>query len=553
MRAIIIFFVLLISQHSFAQDPLFRSLFEYPNTEIYQAVTESGCFSTTAEYNRADITGDDPNIYWPSDWQSVLVDNIEMGNFDRFNIGYECGNINQRKADIVNDPVVFGEKAMLFSISEPFINDEKGRVQTSFYNYFEGMDDIEGSGFETLHYSVRLFLPSNFDRLRDTIFEIKAGQLNMAEFFNNTAFNPEPEPDQFKFALSITKQLGSEDLNFTVASKIPGTTPFIWEYTDATYSIPLGEWIRLDIKIVEGDDSNGKFIMKVSGDEIFNITANTHLDNPTEEPDGINHMNLMKLYAWKTVIEKFSLATPAEKLEVYWDDFKIFDDSTLKKKYIKLINDHCGTACDPECNDDCSEIYKVTNSSPLITAQDVPGILGDSLPFNWKYKFRFQNQCAPFDVYTTPAQKRRDLDVAELVENGDLQQSVYNVRVAVKNHPFLYNFGGSNDNYCVISTEDVIVSKSDMIANEVSYLRVSPNPTSGDLSIDFTVTDAKSSTKLVIVDFNNTLVTEIFHGLLEKGSYQKQISLDRNELDKGIYFCVFNNGKNKIIKRILFQ
>ena len=66
----------------------------------------------------------------------------------------------------------------------------------------------------------------------------------------------------------------------------------------------LGDWLDLDVTIIEGDEDNGRFILKIGTTTIFDITNNTHHDDDVRL-DGFHHIMPQKLYTRNEVVDDF--------------------------------------------------------------------------------------------------------------------------------------------------------------------------------------------------------------------------------------------------------
>jgi Secretion system C-terminal sorting domain len=152
------------------------------------------------------------------------------------------------------------------------------------------------------------------------------------EFWNNMPFLDTIHP--FRITLGINKDSLSNDLRFNVdAQKMPINKPWprIWEERDSTFSIPVGQWMTLEVHFKEGDSTHGHFSLAVTPDGgtkqvIFDITNYTHHpDDPS--PDGLASYNPMKLYTSKGLIDY--VRSQGGVLEAYWDDFELWKDTNF--------------------------------------------------------------------------------------------------------------------------------------------------------------------------------------------------------------------------------
>ena len=100
----------------------------------------------------------------------------------------------------------------------------------------------------------------------------------------------------------------------------------VWE--EVNYKIPvlMGRWMTLELYILEGDQSNGRFYFAVTpkdGDRqvVFDIkTCTHHPEDP--RPDGLTSFNPMKLYTSEVVIR--FMQAQNRSIEVFWDNYRLW-------------------------------------------------------------------------------------------------------------------------------------------------------------------------------------------------------------------------------------
>ncbi len=268
----------------------------------------------------ADIEGID-NGY---DWVEDLDNNATLGTFRIF---YEQGDTSVSIAEIVEGPVNSGNHVLRYTIEEPHIDYtggdneplQKGRIQASL----NGNTNLTEFAFQ-----VKLYLHPDIDSLKT--HPDKITWFTLQEFWNNEAYQEYP----FRVTLNLQKPVGvGSNLHFgahgeTKVSK--GNWDARWEVLDTLFAVPTGEWMTLETHFVEGDSLHGKFNVTVTDSQnnihkIVNITGFTqHPDDP--DPDGVSSFNCMKLYTSGQLIE--GMKALDANIAIYWDDFKLWTDST---------------------------------------------------------------------------------------------------------------------------------------------------------------------------------------------------------------------------------
>jgi hypothetical protein len=270
--------------------------------------------------NHADIEGAD-NGY---DWVLDLDNDTILG---RFKINYEMGDTSKSIAEIVTDPLNSTNKVLKFDIDSPHITYttstgdtlQKGRIQAGINN---------SPDLKEFYFQEKVYFHPDFDSLSNSPLEIT--WLTIQEFWNNVPSDPFP----FRVTLNIQKPSGiGSSLYFGAHGQMlmnSGNWHSKWETIDTTYQVPLGKWLLIETSFIEGDSLTGKFKVRIIDDqnnihEIVNITNYTHHPNDLN-PDGVRSFCPMKLYTSGQLIEGMSLLNA--NLAIYWDDFKIWVDSS---------------------------------------------------------------------------------------------------------------------------------------------------------------------------------------------------------------------------------
>jgi hypothetical protein len=310
MNKIIILLIFSPFLHLFGQTPtlIFHSGFE-PNTD-----------TTIQTSNNTDLIGVDNSVSPPNDWVNDLESSPNIGSF---NLQYQGGNDTMRHAQIAVDPTNSLNNALWFWIKHPNVSGTKGRVQGNLYN--------SPTGFTSLLYSIRLYLPHDLDPIKYVNSEVK--WFTLMEFWNN----PNWLGDPFPFRVSVNLQkigIAPDSLRFGVHGQIetsPNIWSNVWDTTNMNFAVPTGKWMSIKINYVEGDSNTGKFHMTVTPDGentfvLYNLTEFTH--HPSDpNPDGLTHFNPFKLYTSKNTIDE--MRNSGKLVNVFWDDFELWNNSTV--------------------------------------------------------------------------------------------------------------------------------------------------------------------------------------------------------------------------------
>jgi len=281
------------------------------NGSIFTFTSGFGTGVSIAPYDDrlADIVGAD-NSSNSSDWQTDLETGAPFGDARFF---FEGGNDSQRSARIVDED---GEDVLEFRLAEANVNDgEKGRVSIRISS---------NENLTRFGYSVDVKLKDAFDLISQSNQTVN--WLTLAEFWNDG-----PEKDfSFRMTLSIHKE--SAEVGSPLSWNIHGQTQNnetlawddVWEFSSTT-PVPLDEWFRLEVEIIEGDNESGHVAMHLTEQNgtrwtLIDETVWTH--HPGDpSPDGIQSFNPMKLY---TSGELLAQIPEGRALVVLWDDFTLY-------------------------------------------------------------------------------------------------------------------------------------------------------------------------------------------------------------------------------------
>jgi len=509
-----------------AQSPelIFHSGFE-PNTDTIEQ--ESGS---------ADLIGIDESVNPPNDWENDLENYPNIGDFK---IQYQGGDSTMRLATIARDPRDSTNKTLHFSIKEPNVGDIKGRVQGNLYN-----SDL---GIKNLFYSIRLYLPGDFNIVKNAPFDFD--WLTFAEFWNNANWTGEDYLFRAKFDLKKVSE-STDSLRVRASGQaynaIDGAWNIdVWEYTNPDFLVPVQKWMTLKIYFVEGDECSGRFILTITPDGaaetvVHDIRHFTH--HPSDPaPDGLKHFNPFKLYTSDDLINYVTASVGL--LNVFWDDFEIWNDS------LPLAPDTCLqngiTFSSQEQIDDfatnyplCTQIQgDVTIQSGATAITDLTG-LSQLVSIHGTLSINSNNELTSLaglenldftcffglEIINNPALEICDLNnICDFLENEGTAL-------------ILNNASGCN------STETVLVECLVATNNEnnASGIEIFPNPTDGIVNIK---NEDLNEAHLQIMDFTGKLVhQQIFSG---------STAIDLSRFSNGVYLFAIKTDKISFVKKVV--
>ncbi len=251
--------------------------------------------------------------------------------FGRADIQFEGGTSEDRKAQVISDPNKSGNNVLHFWLQKPNVmgNDRqplKGRVQMNLY---------DNKNVKQVKMTVRMYLHPDFNYLRS--YSDKMDWLTISEWWNNAGWTHESFP--FRISVNIVKENPgkSSPLVFAVHAQTSSSNKSantkkkrwdrekVWEKINRDFAIPIGQWVTLEYGFVEGDSQNGRFFLAATAEGgkrtvIFDIKGYTyHPDDPN--PDGLSHLNPLKLYTSSQVIEY--VRSQGGALQILWDDLQL--------------------------------------------------------------------------------------------------------------------------------------------------------------------------------------------------------------------------------------
>jgi hypothetical protein len=238
-------------------------------------------------------------------------------------ISYEDGDATERSARVVAEPGRPDNKVLKFVLNSANVRDESGvpykaRVQ---------MNAADMHARE-VSYSVRMYLHPDIALLRSMPAEFK--WLTISEWWNNAGWTKENFPFRMSVHVSKPSKEAGTPLYFHVqAQALNAATDrwnkSLWESVNRDVEVPIGRWVTLEYYFREGDSKDGRFYMAMVPDGesrrvLFDVRGWTHHpDDPS--PDGLNHLNPVKLYTSKAIIDH--VRSRGGAIQAYWDDLSI--------------------------------------------------------------------------------------------------------------------------------------------------------------------------------------------------------------------------------------
>jgi hypothetical protein len=260
----------------------------------------------------------------PQPWVDLTPDGLAIPNDPgTVEVQFQGGDPSQRWADIVSDPTRPDNHALGFflraaNVSGDEDTDPKGRVQLNAY-------DPNAMHAREIRFSTRMYLPADvglLSRMNGTI-----DWLTVSEWWNDAGWTGQPYP--FRVSVNIVKPVKRSNTPLYFQARAQSMdlmsrtwSRTVWQVTNRSVPVPIGKWITLEYSYLEGNATTGRFYLAMTPDGgsrkvLVDIRSWTHHpENPA--PDGVTHVNPLKLYTSKPVIDYVRNAGGV--LSIYWDD-----------------------------------------------------------------------------------------------------------------------------------------------------------------------------------------------------------------------------------------
>ncbi len=290
-----------------------------PLSPVMRSGFESG---TVGEPNTAitHFSGVDECADVPNDWSNLNVSNQNRPAGGYFEIQYQGGTVNQRYAQIVQDPTDDDNQVLEFWLNEANVDtgfELRGRIQANFYENFD---------LDSYYQSVRVRLDRDFAVLMD-----HAGTFDWLTLFEawNGANWAEGEEQAFHTAVNLVKPDASSGSSLHLRAHGRSIEPGagfveIWGETNSDIAVPVEQWFTLELYMLQGDEQSGRFYMTmaVEGEQkqvLFDVQNYTH--HPLDAaPAGFDYINPMKLYMREPVLDIIKATGGSFKMQ--WDDLE---------------------------------------------------------------------------------------------------------------------------------------------------------------------------------------------------------------------------------------
>lgn len=281
------------------------------------------CYATSVENStcKLNIDFNDYHMIKPShNINHEFIESLQLQSCldnSMVSIQYHEGEIKQRKASIVDYPNSSNQKALLFKLTgkDGSQNKRKGRrIQLNTYNLTSVKEIVIKSEF---------ILSEDFNLLKS--YENGIEWLTIFEIWNNAGWTGEKHP--FRINLNIYKEKAKEstELYFkaeaqtlNITSRKWNTT--IWKDINTNYIIPVNQKVNLEIKITQGNQDSGKFIVNITDNNVLNynlFTIYNYTHHPDDlSPDGFKDINPIKLYTSSNITDYVD--AKGGSLKIYW-------------------------------------------------------------------------------------------------------------------------------------------------------------------------------------------------------------------------------------------
>ncbi len=234
------------------------------------------------------------------------------------------GDVTDRYARLEADPTDPDYTVLHYWLKNATINAgyqsyTKGRIQTGFPGHLVDAVEVYSSQRLFLHEHINLLrtYPANGDRWWLGIV--------LQELWLGAAWEEHPNPA--RIGLSMYSSGGRMRLH--MSCQIMPDMQQVWEVSNPSYALPVGEWVTLEIGYKMGNAETGRMVVMVTPEStgvrevVFDVTDWTYSPR-ADEADGtgpvpLTHWNPQKLYTSDNVIHH--IRDSGGVAQVYWDDF----------------------------------------------------------------------------------------------------------------------------------------------------------------------------------------------------------------------------------------
>lgn len=272
-----------------------------------------------------DVNFEDATITPPSDKKSlrkldVLAIKLPSGQPVEAAIYYEDGNSSGRFARIIPDPTKSGNHVLHYWLKEAQVPGErkgrfKGRIQMNMANF----------RWTEAYQRYRMYLHPDLQLYRS--YPGKSTWFTINELWFGASWKG--DANAFRITLGIGKEDGAGKPLYFIATgetKEKGKWKPVWHSLSDKFSVPVGEWLDMEVGYRQGDKNTGRF--RVAAKRASDATMTTIIDvhdwtyHPrAKKPVPMTQWNPLKLYTSSSVID--FIRNQGGVAQIYYDDLTI--------------------------------------------------------------------------------------------------------------------------------------------------------------------------------------------------------------------------------------
>jgi len=234
------------------------------------------------------------------------------------------GDVTDRYARLEADPSDPDNTVLHYwlknaTIDSGYKSHTKGRIQTGFPGHLVDAVEVYSSQRLFLHEDMNLLhsYPWNGDRWWLSVI--------LQSLWSGAAWEGHPNPSLI--SLRMYSQGGK--MRLALLCQTMPEQEQIWQKTNFGYTLPVGEWVTLEIGYKMGNAETGRMVVMVTPEStgvretVFDVTDWTY-DPAADEPGGtgpvpLTYWNPQKLYTSDNVVD--FIRDSGGVAQVYWDDF----------------------------------------------------------------------------------------------------------------------------------------------------------------------------------------------------------------------------------------
>lgn len=239
------------------------------------------------------------------------------------------GDINDRRAQLSPDPAptknnpnntVLHLWLQNATIETGFNNHTKGRIQTGFSGQLVDATEIYSKQRMFIHEDLNLIhsYPASADQWWRGI--------PFYDFWAGADWEGHPNPSNIGLLLIPSQN----NFYLQAINRAMPELDIIWDYTNITTPIPVGQWFSIEVAYKMGDANNGRIVVAITPESTNIRTVLLNITNITYDPDAdlpgatgpvsVTHWNPQKLYASDNTIHY--IRDNGGTAQFYFDDFE---------------------------------------------------------------------------------------------------------------------------------------------------------------------------------------------------------------------------------------